>query len=371
MFNLLQHFSNRKKECIFTWQGTTPTWTPGNYSSLVSEGFFKNVFVYRAINLISGGLSSIPIIVKNQDLSENKLMTNLFRRPNSMQGRSSFMTTLVNYLQLAGNAFVHFNGKELNCLRPDRTKIIPNKNNTEVEYYTYEVDRTKISLRKDDVLHLKFSNPLSDWYGFAPIQAATQAIDQYNEMSKHNLGLLQNGGRPTGCLILKNIENLTDEQRIQLRRDLKETYAGASNAGKIMVLEGGFEWKEMGFSPRDLDFDGAKNSTAREIVQAFGVPPILVGIRGDSSFSNYKEARTHFWEDTIVPLTEFISTEFSHWLSIRTKQFINVVFNLDTVPALAGKREILWNRIASADFLTDNEKREMLGLPKLKQGNEK
>ncbi len=109
MFNLLKHFNSSKKECIFAWQGTSPTWTSGNYSSLVSEGFFKNVFVYRAISLISNGISSIPIIVKNSDLSENKKLTALFARPNDSQGRSAFMSYLVNYLELAGNAFIHFN----------------------------------------------------------------------------------------------------------------------------------------------------------------------------------------------------------------------------------------------------------------------
>ena len=62
------------------------------------------------------------------------------------------------------------------------------------------------------------------------------------------------------------------------------------------------------------------------VIQAFGVPPILVGIRGDASFNNYKEARTHFWEDTIVPITELISTEFSHWLSTHKQQNLKVVF---------------------------------------------
>jgi len=83
--------------------------------------------------------------------------------------------------------------------------------------------------------------------------------------------------------------------------------------------------------------------------------------------SNYKEARTHFWEDTIVPLTELISTEFSHWFSKYKQQTLKVVFDLDSVPAFTSKREMLWNKIANATFLTNDEKREFLGLPKLKK----
>lgn len=367
MFNLLKHFSADKRASISVCHGANPTWTPSNYGSLVSEGFQKNVFVYRAISLISGGIASIPISVKNEDLSDHDL-TKLFARPNIFQGRSAFMSSIVNYLLLAGNAFIHYSGKELNCLRPDRVKLVPNNTKTKVDSYIYEVDGMKISLKESEILHLKSFNPLSDWYGFAPIQAANQATDQYNEMSKHNLGLLQNGGRPSGCLILKNIANLTDEQRMQLRNDIKEAYSGSKNAGKMMVLEGGFEWKEMGLTPKDLDFETAKNSTAREIIQAFGVPPILVGIKGDSSFNNYKEARTHFWEDTVLPIAEFIRTEFSHWFSKRFNKTLNVVFDIDSIPALIGKREMLWNKISNADFLTINEKRELLGFPKLKEG---
>jgi len=58
-----------------------------------------------------------------------------------------------------------------------------------------------------------------------------------------------------------------------------------------MILEGDFDWKEMGLSPKDLDFIEGKNLSSREIAQAFGVPPMLVGVPGDSTFSDYREAR--------------------------------------------------------------------------------
>jgi phage portal protein BeeE len=76
-------------------------------------------------------------------------------------------------------------------------------------------------------------------------------------------------------------------------------------------LEGDFDWKEMGLSPKDLDFIEGKNISAREISQAFGVPPMLVGISGDATFANYKEARYHLWEDTIIPLMEFLIAELN------------------------------------------------------------
>lgn len=361
MLNLLKHWVSQPKGSVVSWHGADPVDTASNYYSLVSEGFLKNVFVYRAISLISNSIASIPMSVRNSDSSKNEYLSQLINRPNSYQGHSAFMTYVINYLLLAGNVFVHFNGKELHCLRPDRVKILPNREKTDVAEYEYAVDAVKIKLKRENIVHLKLFNPLDDWYGFAPIKAAIRATEQYNEMSKHNLSILKNGGRPSGCLMVKGAKNLTDEQKIQLRDQLRNAYSGTSNAGKMMVLEGDFEWKEMGLSPKDMDFITARNSTAREIVQAFGVPPILVGIRGDSSFSNYKEARLHFWEDTILPLAEFIRIELTHWINCRFIQSAEIIFNLDAIPALASKREILWDRISSAKFLTDDEKRALLG----------
>jgi HK97 family phage portal protein len=202
----------------------------------------------------------------------------------------------------------------------------------------------------------------------SPLQVASRAIDQHNAISEHNLAILQNGGRPSGCLMVKGgLENLTEEQRDQLREDIKNAYAGSSNAGKMMVLEGGLEWKEMGLSPKDLDFSGGKNITSGEIARAFGVPPSMLGMSEKSNFSSYREARLHLWEDTILPLGELIRMEMSRWLSKKNHQAVDVIFDLDAVLVLASKREMLWQKISDANFLTINEKRELLGFPPLNE----
>jgi HK97 family phage portal protein len=376
VINLLRHFSNKKvvQKSFFSYLGTNePQWTPCRYDAISEDGFQKNAIAFRAINLISRGVSSIPLVVKNcSDMKENDSLTSILNRPNKRQSRSAFFETIVNYLLISGNVFIHCDDdNQFHCLRPDRVQIVPNDSKTDIESYIYVVDSSKFSIDKENLLHIKFFNPLNDWYGFSPLQVASRAIDQHNAMSDHNLSILQNGGRPSGCLIVKNdAENLTDEQREQLRSDIRSAYSGTLNAGKMMVLEGNFEWKEMGLSPKDLDFSTGKNITSREIAQAFGVPPILVGLHGDSTFSNQKEARLHLWEDTILPLADLIRLEFSNWLSQKFKNELEIIFDLDAVHALTSRREVLWQKISNADFLTQNEKREILGFPPLKESKE-
>lgn len=365
MFNFFNKTAKRK-QTLMALRGSNPEWTPNDYNSLVSESFQKNVFAFRSINLIASGIASIPMCVKNEDLTINRNLTELLAHPNKEQGRSSFITSVVSYLLLSGNAFVYSDEDQLYCLRSDRVKLVYNNAKTAVKSYIYEVDGVRIPVDLEDILHLKSFNPTNDWYGFAPLRAAMYAIDQYNEMAKHNLSILQNGGRPSGCLILKDFQNLDEETRDAIRNRLSEIYSGAKNAGRIMLLEGGYEWQEMGLTPRDLDFAEAQNAIAREIVQAFGVPPILVGIRGDSSFNNYREARAHFWEDTVLPLAELIRTQFTDWFRKKYQENCEIYFDLDSIPALIGKREKLWEKVSNADFLSIDEKREILGFPKIK-----
>ncbi|GHU12739.1 portal protein [Alphaproteobacteria bacterium] len=377
MRNLLKHFGVGKSasNVFFSYQGTNdPQWTPYRYDAISESGFQKNAIAFRAINLISRGIASIPMSIKNcEDNSENIELTNLLNRPNKSQSRGTFFETLVNYLLISGNAFVHFGEDgELSCLRTDRVHVVPNASKTFVESYSYEVDSSKFMISRENILHLKLFNPLNDWYGLSPLQVASRSVDQHNAISDHNLAILQNGGRPSGCLMVKNgTENLTDEQREQLRADIKNSYAGSINAGKMMVLEGSFEWKEMGLSPKDLDFDSGKNMTAREIALAFGVPPSMIGLRCDSSFSSYKEARLHLWEDTILPLGELIRLELGNWLSKKFDKSVEIVFDLDAVHALTSRREMLWQKISNADFLTTNEKRGILGFAPLDESETK
>jgi phage portal protein BeeE len=137
----------------------------------------------------------------------------------------------------------------------------------------------------------------------SPLEAASRSIDTHNAASAWNKAMLDNAARPSGALVFAaSEEHLTTEQFDRLKSELETKFQGAANAGRPMVLEGGLDWKEMGFSPKDMEFIEAKNASAREVALAFGVPPMLLGIPGDNTFANYAEANRVFWRQSVVPL---------------------------------------------------------------------
>lgn len=356
-------------------------WTPRDYASLAREGYGRNPVVYRCVRMISEAVASVPLTLyeDNRPLSEHPLQA-LLQRPNPAQGGADFMEALVGYLQVAGNAYLEAvelerEVRELHVLRPDRMKVIPGPDGWP-QAWEYTVAGRSVTFHahgaKPPILHLALFHPDNDHYGMSPLEAAAVAVDVHNAGSVWNKALLDNAARPSGALVYKGPEaapNLTPEQFARLKRELEQNHEGARNAGRPLLLEGGLSWVQMGLTPADMDFIDARHVCAREIALAFGVPPMLLGIPGDNTYANYREANLAFWRQTVLPLAEKLCQELSNWLGPRFGG-VRLRCDLDAVPALSAEREALWSRLARAEFLTRNEKRTAVGLEPLPGGDD-
>jgi phage portal protein BeeE len=167
-----------------------------------------------------------------------------------------------------------------------------------------------------------------------------------------------------------------------------------------VLLEGGLDWKSMSLSPKDMDFIEAKHAAAREIALALGVPPMLLGIPGDNTYSNYAEANRTFWRQTVLPLVNRTGKALSAWLApayaglpplpargeravaepclrheVRGSRTSDAALerrpDLDAIEALSPEREALWARLDKATFLTADEKRAAVGYAPLENGEAK
>lgn len=353
-------------------------WSPRNYESFAKEAYGKNVVAYQAINRVADAIASVKLGVYRGDteLTEHSLVT-LFRRPNPLQSYGDYMRAKVSFIMIAGNGYeerfrIGKEVKELYQLRPDRMKIIPSANGIPAAY-EYSMGQNKTRWEVDprtldsDVRHLKLFNPINDWYGMSPIEAGAYAIDQNNESMNWMQSLLQNSARPSGALTVKDGGTLSDENFNRLKAQIEEQYSGASNAGRPMLLEGGLDWKQMGLSPTDMGIIDSKFSSARDVALAFGVPPQLLGIPGDNTYSNYAEARLAFWEDTALPLLDMIVHDWNAWLG--ALYGVEIKPDIDAIPAIAEKRLSMWQMADQSQDLTINERRALKGYGPIEGGD--
>ena len=355
-------------------------WSPRDAVSLTKTGFSGNPVGFRAVKLIAEAAAALPLVCQDRERRYDlHPVIDLMRRPNPGQGRAELFEALYGQLLLSGNGYVEAVGGaglpvELHVLRSDRMSLVPGADGWPVAYdYTVGGRRHRFDMAGpvDPVCHIKSFHPQDDHYGLSPMQAAAVAVDVHNSASAWSKALLDNAARPSGAIVYKGTDGqgaLAPDQYDRLIHEMEMHHQGARNAGRPMLLEGGLDWKPMGFSPSDMEFQKTKEAAAREIALAFGVPPMLLGIPGDATYANYQEANRAFYRLTVLPLATRVTAAVAYWLSTHLGEEIELKPDLDQVPALAGERDQQWKRVGEALFLTDAEKRAILGLPPLPGG---
>jgi len=339
---------------------------PFEYRTAVRHAFLDNPVAQRAVRIVAEGVGSAPLS------QADRQALSLVRSTSAGQ---SLLETLAAHLLLHGNGFVQIardgSGRpvELFALRPERVTVQPGDDGWPRAYLYRLNDRTlEIPVEDEDgwpcLIHLKAFHPVDDHYGAGCLSAAEQAVGIHNAAASWNRALLENAARPSGALVYDggaDTAGLTSDQFDRLKTELAQAYQGGGNAGRPMLLEGGLKWQSLSLSPADMDFAELKAAAARDIALAFGVPPMLLGLPGDNTYANYREANRALWRLTLLPLANKILSGLEEGLG-RWFPELDLAVDLDRIPALSEDREKLWKQVNEADFLDDEEKRAMLGI---------
>lgn len=391
----LDFFENNAYKKVDTFQGKSftgvdfPFRSDNDFTHSSPADYAKNVIVHRCVNLIAQSASHVPwkVYVKrmhNSELTENHPANSLLKKPNPELTGADFFTKIVSHLLLYGNSYIILNSitksniSGLYALNPENVEIKFQKN-IPIAYsfrtssgasgseQLFPID--KIS-RQSKLLHIKNFNPADNNYGLPSIAAAAKAINLHHKTLEWNMSLLRNSSRPSGALVFQDGNGyLSDDQFERLKEQFYDNFSGSMNSGKPLILEGGLKWQDTSSAERFEKFLELKDSIARDIAIAFNVPPQLLGINGDNTYSNMQEARLALWEENIIPLLDKLSDNFSSWLSHWYGEELLIDFDRDSISCLTEKRENLWAKITDANFMTVNEKRAMVGFDPIKGGD--
>lgn len=368
--------ANPVGRAIISLTNGQPVWSPRSHAAFVSQGYQGNSTVYACIRLATTNAGRVPWYMvrrkgrKVVEVDDHPVLK-LLARPNPTMGRSAFIENWMGYLMLTGDAFTHktiVNGKvvELWPLRPDRIIINPAKVGGReimglVDSYTYKAGQVGETFPAEMVWHSKTWNPADDWRGMSCLQAAAKQLDVSNAALTWNAALLQNGARPSGWL--HSEENLTDDERKVLERTFVNKFTSAVNAGRPIITEGSLKWHQVGLSPTDMDFINAMNLSDRQIANAIGVPPQLLGLPSEGlQYSTQKEAMRALFDLRITPMLEFFRDELNaHLVWPHFGEEYTLEFDRDAIPGEREAKIALMQQLTNPFPLTVNEARHRLG----------
>lgn len=366
-----------------------PVWTRRDYAHLSDEAYVKNIIGFACVNKIATAVARLPLEVFKTEAKEEKLdnheILDLLRRPNSKQSTKELIGDFVSFFKLSGNGYFEAtvqNKKavELHTLRSDRMKAVIDQFGEitswkyKVGMFTHTFDQKNVTFFQDPIMHLRTFHPTDDVYGLSPVEPAAYSIDIHNQADKFNKSLLDNSAVPSGMFRWMGKDddgNASTSGPDRFKRMLelvKSKFGGQANTGEVMVVNGNWEYSQLGLSIDDLQLIDTKRDVARDAAIAWGVPPMLLGIPGDNTYSNYQEANIAFHRDTVLPTATMVFEKISIFLFPSFGQFY-LTFNTDKIEALATERSALWERVEKATFMTTNEKRNAVGLEDIEGGD--
>jgi len=364
----------------------------------IVDNFREVAPLYNAVMKIAEAVGDLPLALREKDsgelVYEHDLLT-LLQKPNSkiQKTKCDFLRDMAIWKILDGNDYVRIFARNpkaepisLYVLDPKFMTITAQDDGfpgiyqygTGVENQdTFHRDpatgRFFDQSKRAELYHdMNFSPDYnsSNLKGMSKVGSLWNEVNSYLYASRHNLGLLTNGARPSGALILKDsagkAAQLSTEQFSRLRSDLERSISGAVNAGRPIVLEGGMEWKEMSINPKDMEFSANKKDAEKQIYNALGVPNELIDPES-ATYNNRREARLYFYEDTVIPMADDMLDRIGDSLLPRYPdgEKYDLVVDLDQVKALALKWEMRRKLIEESPIMTIAEKRQELGLAEL------
>lgn len=358
-----------------TWQAGRPLARPDDYAKLAQEGYRQNALIAACIfEIVSSGAE--PPLRAVKDLPDGRVeplpfdhaLSVLCRNPNPEQSGYDFIETILTQQQISGNWYVRKaralagNLLHLFPVRPDRVEVVPGKDG-----YVQEYRDDGRPLAADDVIHGKLHyDPLNEWYGLSPIAVVARFVDLDNNAGDFLRAFFYNDGTPAG--ILKFKARVEPDDRRRVKELWTQEHSGMQGWHSVSVLDGDADYKDIGVSPEKLRMNVIWETTESRICSIMGVPSAVVGalVGTNPTYSNYKEARASFYQETLSTLWRKTADRLTAGLRPEfSDERIRLEFDLSKVAGL--QEDIAVRRtfaIASYEkgFATLNEARALAGM---------
>jgi len=362
----------------FLTRGAQIAYTGGNWVSLRAAATRSGEFmdatralsvstVYACIYKISSTLGTLQLTTLRREGTGSLPAIELGLYDLLAQQPDEGITASYFWEQLVANMLLHGKGYALIVRNPDtgqaeRLEFIPTKHVKQLEYEgapVYKVDGIEGVVFGDDILCVPYL------LGASPIELHSEAIGLAKAAESYANEYFQNGSIMTG--VLSSDQPLKKEQL-----DIVRDSWNASSAGNLTrVLPAGFKYERIALSPDEAQNIEARKMSAQDIARIYNVPPALIGLDGNLTYSNTEQAGIFFARHTILPIARRIEQEVENKLltpAQRSQYFVR--FNIDELMRGDIKtRADYYNTMLQAGALTPNEVRAAEHLPTMQGGD--
>ena len=345
-----------------------------------ADYFFSSVPVYAAIKLRADAVARPGLRVYRVGMANGQARREwvgrdhpaqkLLDRVNPHWTGGDLWRATETYLNLWGEAYWSVERDatgtpvELWPLRPDRMRVVPDEREYIRGYVYRGMLGESVAFASDEVVRLRYFNPMDEYAGLSPIRPARMSVDMGREALLGNKSGMQNDATPG---VLFETENgFTDAQVEAFYRSWTLKHQGARNRLRPGVLAPGMRASQVGFSPKDMEYLNTLRWTVEDVARAFNVPKPLLHDLERATYANIETTRRMFWETCIVPELRFFEEILrERLLSMFGEAGLVAEFDTSNIEALRESETERARRISmyvSAGVMTVEEARAEVGL---------
>ena len=297
----------------------------------------------------------------------------LLDSPNPFWSRSDLWRATETYLSLWGSAFWGLERDEQGGiaeiwpLRPDRMRVIPDAERY-IKGFVYMgagAGSELVPYLPEDVVWMRYFNPLDEYAGLSPIAPLRQSADMGMDALRANRMLQRNDSTPGLIIEMEGIA--TDAEVREFYERWESRYRGVSKTRRPALLGPGMKASNLGFSPRDMEYIESLRWSLEDVTRVFGVPKVMIGDLENTTFSNFSTARRLFWEDTVASQLAFYQEALQQQLLPHFgDDSLTVEFDVSGVEALKESEDSKAKRrsiYVKAGIMTVDEARREMNLP--------
>lgn len=191
-------------------------------------------------------------------------------------------------------------------VRPDRIDPIPDPDEYLAGWVYTGPSGEKVPLAPDEVIQLKYPNPMDPYRGLGPVQSVLVDIDAAKYSAQWNRSFFLNSATPGG--VIQMDKRLSDEEFDEFQNRWREGHRGVGAAHRVAILEQGATWVPNTHSVKDMDFGTLRNVSRDVLREAWGIHKSMLGNADDVNRANAQTAEEVFGRWKVIPRLERLKT---------------------------------------------------------------
>ena len=342
--------------------------------------YASSVSVYAAIKLRADAVSRPSLRIYRQGAGKPAVdpehpVARLMARVNPWTTSNDLWRSTEIHLNLWGSAFWTLERDAVGewqiwPLRPDRVTPLPDERRY-LRGFVYQGRSGPVAYTPDEVVWLRYYNPLEEYAGFSPLTPSRLSVDTGCDGMRFNRNFFRNSAQPD--FVMLTDENMTDSEIADFYSRWEARYQGSGNAHRPAITNFIKDIKSLGVSHKDMDFIQGLRWSLEEVSRAFGVPKPLLADLERATFANINAAERMFWRNTIVPELKFLEEQLTRMLLPRLGYpGLGLEFDLSSIEALQedeNQRVSREMQLLDRGVVTINELRQERGMASVPWGD--